>query len=151
MNKQNNIPRLISIAVFYIVIVLVYIGRLLYLQVSGQDYYSMSTPSRSYKRTAVIQAQRGEIYDRNGTLLVGNHYIYRLSLDYSTEPKSDSELNDMILSARSLAAQTGNEDKLVNPKASLNIDVTEDGLEFSYPDEFLTRLVADGSRSFSVN
>jgi len=42
MKKQEHTSRLIAMAAIYIAITLIYIGRLLYLQVSGQDYYTMS-------------------------------------------------------------------------------------------------------------
>ena len=82
--------RIGAIAVLYIAIALIYVGRLLYLQVSGQDYYSMSTPSRTYSRTVKIQAQRGEIFDRNGNPLVYNNYSHNIALDYASLPADDN-------------------------------------------------------------
>lgn len=136
MRKNTNLSRIIAIGAFYVVIVLVYIGRLLYLQVSGQDYYTMSTPSRTYKRAVTIQAQRGEIFDRNGTPLVTNKYSYSLSLDYASEPDDDAQLNDMILTVRSMADSFGCAEKLSEPRDAFDITVTPSGLEFSYPDGF---------------
>ena len=37
MKKRDNMIRIGAIAVLYIAIALIYVGRLLYLQVSGQD------------------------------------------------------------------------------------------------------------------
>ena len=136
MRKTNNLTRLLIIGAFYIIVVLVYVGRLLYLQVSGQDYYSMSSPSRTYTRTVTVQAQRGEIFDRNGTPIVVNKYTYSLSLDYATEPDDDAELNDMILTARSMAEKCGLSENLIEPGVSLDITVQKDGLSFAYPDGF---------------
>ncbi len=136
MNKQFTTPRFVAIISLYAVIILVFLGRLLYFQVSGQDYYSMSTPSKTYTRTVVIQAQRGEIFDRNGVKLVANKYSYSVSLDYASEPKNNGELNEMILTVISSARIRGEEDKLIEPKYSMDIEVLSDGLSFSYPDGF---------------
>ena len=67
MIKRTHTPRLIALAAVCIAVAFIYTGRLLYLQVSGQDYYSMSTRAVYRTRTEVIQARRGEIFDRNGT------------------------------------------------------------------------------------
>lgn len=132
--KKNNVSRIIAVGAFYIIIMLIFVGRLLYLQVSGQDYYSMSTPARTYKRQVTVQAQRGEIFDRNGKAIVKNKYTYDISLDYATEPDSDSDLNDMILEVRSLAKKHACYESLIEPRYSLDITVDKNGLEFSYPD-----------------
>lgn len=125
------------IGVLYILIALVYVGRLLYLQVSGQDYYTMSTPTTTYTRTVKIQAQRGEIFDRNGKAIVTNAYTYDISLDYATRPTDAKAFNEMLLDIQSIAAHTGERDTLAKPKSSLDVTVTEKGLLFSYPDGFL--------------
>jgi len=134
MKNNNNLWRIVSLGAFFVVIAIVYIGRLLYLQVSGQDYYSMSTPTVYYTRKVAIQAQRGEIYDRNGKPLVTNEYTYDISIDYATKPKSGKELNDLLVDIITAAAKTG--DALEKPKSSLDITVLDNGLDFSYPDGF---------------
>ena len=134
--KKNHLSRIIAAGAFYLVLMLVFVGRLLYLQVSGQDYYSMSTPAKTYKRYVTVQAQRGEIFDRNGNAIVKNKYTYDVSLDYSTEPSDDAELNDMILDTAAIAEKHNCADKLTSPRGSINITVNKDGLEFSYPESF---------------
>lgn len=136
MKKHDNPARLTAVGVLYILIALVYIGRLLYLQVSGQDYYTMSTPTVTYTRTVKIQAQRGEIYDRNGKALVTNDYTYDINLDYATRPTDAEEFNEMLLDMQAIAARSGETDKLVEPKPSLDVTVTGSGLTFAYPDGF---------------
>ena len=135
MIRRTHIPRLLALAVVCIAIASIYVGRLLYLQVSGQDYYSMSTREVYRTRTEVIQAQRGEIYDRNGTPLVTNSYASNIELDYQTIPSS-SELNEMLLSFHKIAAQNGEEDAITKPKTSLEVSVHADGLSFRYPSGF---------------
>ena len=58
MKKQEHTGRLIAAAVMYIAIAVVFVGRLLYLQVSGQDYYTMSRQTQTVVRYEKIQAQR---------------------------------------------------------------------------------------------
>lgn len=136
MKKRDNLTRLAAICVIYILIIAVYLGRLLYLQVSGQDYYTMSTPTTYYTRYVTIKAQRGEIFDRFGKALVTNEYTYDVLLDYSTRPSSQAELNDMILELGTIASQTDESEKITEPKSSLEITVEPNGLSFAKPDGF---------------
>ncbi|MBQ4354006.1 MAG: hypothetical protein IJC71_03840 [Clostridia bacterium] len=138
MKKQDNLTRLAVIAAAYLVIALVFVVRLLYLQVSGQDYYTMSQPPVTYTRTVKIQAQRGEIYDRNGKAIVTNAYTYNLCLDYATRPTTAAAFNEMLLDIRAAAAATGESDALTQPKSSLHVTVTDSGLLFEIPEDFLT-------------
>ena len=138
MRKKDNIIRIWAIAVLYIAIALIYVGRLLYLQVSGQDYYSMSTPSRTYSRTVKIQAQRGEIFDRNGNALVSNQYSHNIALDYASLPVSEKKSNDIMISLVDAAEILGLHDCVVDPKDSLLVTAVDGvGLTYSLPDGFL--------------
>lgn len=129
--------RLWAIGVLYIAIALVYVGRLLYLQVSGQDYYSMSTPSRTYSRTVKIQAQRGEIFDRNGNPLVTNDYSHNIALDYASLPVDERESSDIIISVLDAARVRGYADLIVEPKESLLVTAVNGvGLTYALPDGF---------------
>ena len=138
MKKRDNIIRIWTIAVLYIAISLIYVGRLLYLQVSGQDYYSMSTPSRTYSRTVRIQAQRGEIFDRNGNALVSNRYSYNIALDYASLPADDKASCDIMIFLADAARLLGQEDCIAEPKESLTVTAeTGVGLSYSISDSFL--------------
>ena len=134
MKKSLNTARLIAIAGLYIAIALVYLGRLVFFQVSGQDYYTMSTPSRTYTRTVAIQAQRGEICDRNGKKIVKNIYKYDIFFDYNTEPVDETEFNDMIIDTVRIAERLGDGEKISEPRISINVEASESGLSFSYVD-----------------
>ncbi|MBQ8333251.1 MAG: hypothetical protein IJX93_05705 [Clostridia bacterium] len=136
MKNKENLTRLIAMAAIYITIAVIYIGRLLYLQVSGQDYYTMSTPVSYVTRYEKIQAQRGEIYDRNGEALVTNDYSYTIMLDYATRPDTQTEINEMLLDIAAIAARSGETDCLTEPRSSINISANRNGLSFSYPDGF---------------
>ena len=78
--NRDNLWRYILIGGIFIVVAFIYVGIFIDLQVSGQDYYSMTTPVSYKTRSVKIQAQRGEIYDRNGKKLIGNEYFYDLRL-----------------------------------------------------------------------
>lgn len=136
MKKSNNFVRLAAMGVLFLVVILIYTGRLLYLQVSGQDYYTMSVASVERTRTVTIRAQRGEIYDRNGVALVKNTYSYNISLDYASMPKAQADINAMLIELHALAARSGEEDALVSPQKTLDAVVTPDGIVFSYPENF---------------
>ena len=136
MKKGDSYVRYIAIAAAFLAVVLIYTGRLLYLQVSGQDYYTMSSPAVSYTRTEKIQAQRGEIFDRNGVVLVKNDYKYCISLDYSTMPDENAGKNEMILDIVSTVEKSAESNKLIQPKTTLDHTVTSSGIVFSYPENF---------------
>ncbi len=134
MKRTSLISRIAILAVIYIAITIVFIGRLLYLQVSGQDYYTMSTPSRTYTRYVTIQAQRGEIFDRNGKPIVVNSYAYNLELDYASEPADDGEFNDMILDLTNLANSNGDGDKLTKTNEAMILTLRSGGIDFAFAD-----------------
>ncbi len=138
MRKRDNLLRLWAIAVLYVAIALVYVGRLLYLQVSGQDYYSMSTPSRTYSRTVKIQAQRGEIFDRNGNPLVTNAYSQNIVLDYASLPADEKESNDIFVAILDAARIRGYSELIVEPRVSLQVTAIDGvGLSYALPEGFL--------------
>ena len=147
MKKQENSARLIAAGVLYIAIAMVFIGRLLYLQVSGQDYYTMSRQTEYVTRYEKIQAQRGEIYDRNGAPLVTNDYNYTIMLDYATRPSTQAEINGMLQDIAAIAARSGETDKLTQPRSSLEITTGRSGLYFGYPKDSLKRRGAVGTGS----
>jgi len=83
MGERKHAWRYMAIAIFFCLIAMIYLGRLFYTQISGRnDAYDTGTTVR----TVPIQAVRGEIYDRNGKLLVGNSYSYDLVLTSESYP-----------------------------------------------------------------
>ena len=138
IQKRNNLFRYIFIGAFFMVFSLIYVVRLINLQVSGQDYYSMTKPIAYTQRIEKIQAHRGEIYDRNGEPLVTNKYGYDLRLDYGAIPKKAAEKNSVILETISTVTEKGFGDNICKVENKpFNISVTDGGtLEFSYNEEF---------------
>ena len=81
MTRQpNHILRYVSVAAVFCVICVIYLGRLLFIQLN----YAEDVEGDTTTRTVTVQAVRGEIYDRNGNALVTNRYTYDLTLSYST-------------------------------------------------------------------
>ena len=88
--KREHLFRYITIGAFYVVVCLIFLVRLINIQIAGKDYYTETFHDGYYYRTVPIQAQRGEIFDRNGNALVSNVYSYSLYLDAGSLPKEPS-------------------------------------------------------------
>ena len=97
MHKRDHLERYIVVAGFFICVMLVFIARLITIQIAGQDYYTEAVTDKTYVRYETIQAQRGEIFDRNGNLLVANKYTYSVYLDGGSFPVKNSEKNAVLL------------------------------------------------------
>lgn len=78
--KQKRAWRYLSVAILFCLVCSVYLGRLLYIQITGQD---TAVESNTTVRRVTVKAVRGQIYDRNGNALVSNAYSYDLTLNAS--------------------------------------------------------------------
>jgi len=105
MNKKENLIRFFAVGFIFCAVCLIYLGRLIYLQIAGQDYYTQYPPTVYYTRTVPIQAHRGEIFDRNGVPLVTNAYSYTLQLDYGSFPAAETDRNNLLLTICNAAEQ----------------------------------------------
>ncbi len=117
MKRRDHLLRYIALGFIFIAISLVYIARLITIQIASQDYYTESVVDRTYTRTVPIQAQRGEIYDRNGKPLVENEYTYNLYLDGGSFPKSNEEKNAILLELTEKAKEMDEFDGFKEPRA----------------------------------
>ena len=122
MHKRDHLERYIAIAGFFICIMLVFIARLVTIQIAGQDYYTETVTEKNYTRVEPIQAQRGEIFDRNGKKLVGNQYTYSVYLDGGSFPKKNWDRNEILLRLKKLAEQHGEADGFASPKSPFEWD-----------------------------
>ncbi len=139
MRRSNDLIRYIVLGAGFVLLSIVYVLMFINLQVSGQDYYSMATPSGYTTRTEKIQAHRGEIYDRNGNKLVANEYTYDLRLDYGSMPKGSAARNEVLVSLMDALESTGQTEKLSAYKYTpLDIETLTYGVEFSFNEEFFT-------------
>ena len=84
------------LVVLFAVVCLVYAARLINVQIAGRDYYPLVSDD-TYKRTVKIQAQRGEVFDRNGVPLIKNSYSYDIVLDRGTLPRSNAAENEALI------------------------------------------------------
>lgn len=135
MTKRQNLIRYFTVGILFCAVALVYLGRLVYLQVAGQDYYTQTPPISYVTRTVPIQACRGEIYDRNGVALVTNRYTYDLQLDYGSFPKTETERNDLVFSLLSAGERHSTEP---NATGSLpfSIEASGSGMTVSFRSDF---------------
>lgn len=103
--RSEYLYRYIIIAVSFSLICLVYIisSFRIYGLYGGKDE---AADDNYTTRTVTIQAMRGELYDRNGNILVSNEYNYSLIYDYSAMAKARAEQNDDILAVLSLLEGT---------------------------------------------
>lgn len=94
--NQRHIFRLWTFVLLFIAISLVFLARLINVQIADTDYYA-HVSTDTYTRTVKIQAQRGEVYDCNGTALIKNKYSYSIQLDRGTLSYSNDEMNQNLL------------------------------------------------------
>ena len=97
--------RYLGIVSLFCLICVIYLGRLFFIQIAGREnkYEADIT-----EREVVVQAVRGEIYDRNGVKLVANRYSYDLSLAHAQfYSLSLHERNEVCLSVQTALAKRG--------------------------------------------
>ncbi len=139
MNKKRGyLLRYIFLAAFFVVVCLIYTGRLIRYQISGQDQYVKENTVKNKYRYETIHAQRGEIYDRNGVPLVVNAYTYDICLDGGSMPSSQREKNATILSVLADAEAAGEGDSFTRPDSPFIFFPMPDGsnLHFEYASDY---------------
>ena len=108
--RANFISRLWVLGVVFLAICAFYVIRLGILELSPTNIRGHKQDGTT-ERTVVVQAVRGQIYDRNGVPLVVNSYTYDLTLDYSVLPKEQSQRNDTVLKALHMLEECGETDR----------------------------------------
>ena len=94
--NQRHVLRLFALAFVFILISIVFAARLISIQVADPDFYEHIS-TKTYTITVTLQAQRGEVYDCNGTQLIKNAYTYSVKLDRGTLPTKNAELNENLV------------------------------------------------------
>ncbi len=108
VNQKHRI-RYVTIAVIFCTVCLIYLGRLLYIQITGN---SREREPELQTRTVTVSAVRGEIYDREGRALVSNRYSYDLTLSYNAFTALGArEGNKTLLSLAEALSAGGDADK----------------------------------------
>ena len=108
--KQPSRLRFIIPTVVFIAMSVVFLVVLAVIQIRGS--LNPSTDDGLTVRTVTVPGLRGEIYDRNGTLLVGNATTYDLIFEYGAMPDTRIEVNKSLLSLLEALQNTGNGDRL---------------------------------------
>lgn len=109
-NRRDHLLRYIGLGVIVVAVSLVFIARLINIQVASKDYYVANVNDNTYSRTVKIQAQRGTIYDSDGHALVSNSYSYDVYFDAGDIPKG-VEKNDVVINVIDTAKRIGEFDK----------------------------------------
>lgn len=136
-----QIPRLMILGMFFGFLLTVLIVRLYHLQImegeaSQEEFIS------SIIKTQRLPGNRGNIYDRNGTLLASNRLSYNITLEDSGNYKNQKEKQKTLNGiAYQLIRLVGDDDKL---NVSLPITADEEGnYEYTADGWKLSRFKAD--------
>ena len=105
-SRANFISRLWGLGLVFLGICAFYVIRLGILELSP-EHIGGHRQDGTTERTVVVQAVRGQIYDRNGVPLVVNEYTYDLTLDYSVLPKDQRLRNHALLQALHMLEECG--------------------------------------------
>lgn len=126
-SKYGFSARYMGITAVFLLICLFYVIKMYDIQSSGTP--GSLDDNGLITRTYTVAGVRGEIYDRNGKLLVGNSINYDIVFEYGSIPDTTPELNRAILDVLAAMEKT---DSL----SCLSIDLYP--LEGVYPDLHFT-------------
>ena len=101
--------RYLVLGLVFLVICMAYVTVLLVYQLRGTE---LPPREGGYTRTYTVPGVRGEIYDCNGVLLVGNSTSYDLIYEYGAMPDTRREINLALLQTMEAVLSTGNGDRL---------------------------------------
>lgn len=107
--REEKKGRFIALIVIFVCLFLVFAFRLFNIQVvNGEKYASTVTASTS---STLVKATRGQILDRNGTVLVGNRQGNDIIFNAATFPSfsNQAQRNEIILNLIKLFEENGAE------------------------------------------
>ncbi len=108
MSKKKKIfDKYFLIGAVFFAACLIYVFKLVDLQITGVDRYNSQASERTWEHRETIQAVRGEIYDRNGNLLVKNIYSDSLVFDYESLYAASAGINKTICNTVDILWQNG--------------------------------------------
>ncbi len=108
--KTNTGARNAVLGIVFSVICLIFVIILAAVQIKGPSGAYASDDKNT--RVVTVSGLRGEIYDRNGRLLVGNATTHDLIYEYGAMPYAKKEINAELLAVLDAVEQTGNSGKL---------------------------------------
>ena len=113
MRFRNHEPhrraRYLSLGIFFAVCCVIFAARLVFYQLAVPEAYARPVSADGNIRTVTVAAQRGNICDRNGTVLVTNSYTYDMRLEFGALPDSRDGIHRVFLSALEAITATGAE------------------------------------------
>ena len=98
--------RIAFVVLLFVLVCGVYLVRMINIASNADPSDDIRTGT--YERREKIQALRGEIYDREGRVLVYNEYTYNLIFDYDAMAATQIDRNYAILQAVYALSSTGN-------------------------------------------
>ena len=102
--------RYLALGLVFTVICLAFVIVLAVVQIEGAK--NPAERETGVVRSYTVPGVRGEIYDRNGTLLVGNSQSYDLVYEYGAMPDTRREVNESLIAVMEALLHTGNGDRL---------------------------------------
>lgn len=116
--KVRRTSRLAVLAALFGAVCLAYVVRLAILELNSENIRGHRQDGTT-TRTELVQAVRGEIYDREGRPLVINRYTYDLTLDYSVLPEDDVSRSRAILQTIEVLERCGESGQMTDSRFPL--------------------------------
>lgn len=107
-SRRKTIIRIVSVASIFVLICLIFVIKMINVALNAG---TKTINTGTYERREPITALRGQIYDRNGEVLVYNEYSYDLIFDYDAMAATNVDRNYAILEVVDALLETGNLDK----------------------------------------
>lgn len=132
--------RMLILLIFILIAGVVLLGRIFYLQiVHGEE--ALSDFTLKIQKERVIEASRGNIYDRNGKPLAYNVLAYNVTIEdiYESGKDKNKNINETLLKVLNILKENGD-----NPVGDFSIFINDNNeYEFSVSDTKLKRFLAD--------
>lgn len=94
----RRVSRMMGLGIFFLICCLIYLVVFAVMELNRENIKGHAKDGTT-ERTVIVQAMRGQIYDRNGKPLVTNEYTYSLTVDYSVLPTEPHKRNEVLLKA----------------------------------------------------
>ncbi len=107
-HRRVAVRRLMVVGALFVVLCLAYVIKLGTLELRG-EHIGAHPQDGTTTHTVTVSAVRGQIYDRNGKVLVANRYTYDLVIDYQRFPAEPTERNSALLQTLAVLGDLGEE------------------------------------------
>lgn len=110
--KPPTARRYMIPAILFVLVLTTFLVVLAVVQIRGSR--NPIDDDSTVTRTVTVAGLRGEIFDCNGKLLVGNETSYDLIFEYGAMPDTRREINASLLEILKALSETGNGDRLAH-------------------------------------